>query len=318
MDNNLSLRGFPRKLSFRLLGLALLVLAIWILASDSFYVVGPNEMAGVRRLGTVITDQPVPSGPHLKIPLLDRVDKLSVSINHFQLEDFEVHTVDNQPVTVSLGITYRIPPDAVMRVLYKVGRPGNIDIDSNIRPIIADRAQKVFARRNTISISDERQLIGAEIEASVSEQLRQLFGLEIIDTQISKISYASSFVDSINNAMKAKNDALAAENKVAQFRAEGEQKVVTAKAEAEAQVARAEAAKQSVILAAEGESEAITLKGNAQAEAIRENPRLIDLTIAEHWSGAVPDTVMGGGATVAPFFELKHQPLSKSESAASP
>jgi regulator of protease activity HflC (stomatin/prohibitin superfamily) len=322
---NSNTRGFGGKFGGRnysqivLLGLALL--GAWIVLSGSFYVVGPNEVAGVRRLGTVASATPVMPGPHFKLPLIDKVDLISVSVDHFQLEDFEVHTIDNQPVTVSLGITYRVPTESAFRLLYQVGRPGNTDINSNIRPIIADRAMKVFARRNTINISDERQQIGAEIEQSVSEVLQQLFGLKIIDTQISKISYANSFVDSINNAMKAKNEAVAAENKVAQFSAEGEQKVVTAKAEAEAQVARAEAAKQSSILAAEGESEAIKLKGNAQAEAIkvkgqaiRENPRLIDLTIAENWRGEVPATVMGSGAnTVAPFFQIQRQPEVKGE-----
>jgi regulator of protease activity HflC (stomatin/prohibitin superfamily) len=316
MNNKLTaLPGLPpRWISPRLAYLALLLLAAWIVGSGCYYVVQPNEMAGVRRLGTVVTAQPVPPGLHFKLPLIESVDKLSVSVDHFALDKFTVHTVDNQPVTITLGITYRVPPESVLHLLYQVGRAGNVDIDGNIRPIIADRAMRIFAQRNTINISDERTAIAGEIEKSVSEQLRRLFGLEIIDTQISNIEYASSFVDSINEAMKAKNEAVAAENQVARFKAEGEQKVVTAQAEAEAQVARAEASKKSAILAAEGEAEAIKVKGDAQAqairvkgEAIRDNPRLVDLTIAEHWSGTVPETVMGGGGTVAPFFEIKHQ-----------
>ena len=57
-------------------------------------------------------------------------------------------------------------------------------------------------------------------------------GWKFFDLQIPAIKYSDIFVASVEAAVKAKNDAIAAENTVNRIRYEGEQKVVTAKAEA--------------------------------------------------------------------------------------
>jgi len=119
-------------------------------------------------------------------------------------------------------------------------------------------------------------------------------------------------VASVEAAVKAKNDSIAAENTVNRIRYEGEQKVVTAKAEAEAQVARAQAQKQSKVLEAEGEARGIELRAAAEAqgirvrgEALRDNARVIELTLAQRWTGQPPQTILGNHGAV-PFFNLNN------------
>ena len=94
------------------------------------------------------------------------------------------------------------------------------------------------------------------------------------------------------------------------IRYEGEQKVVTARAEAEAQIARAPAQKQAQILAAEGEARGIELRAAAEAQAIRvrgealkEHERVIELTLAQRWTGQPPQTILGERGAV-PFFNI--------------
>jgi membrane protease subunit HflC len=117
-------------------------------------------------------------------------------------------------------------------------------------------------------------------------------------------------VASVEAAVKAKNDAIAAENTVNRIRYEGEQKVVTARAEAEAQIARAQAQKQAQILAAEGEARSIELRTAAEAlgirvrgQALKDNERVIDLTLSQRWNGQPPQTILGDHAAV-PFFNI--------------
>ncbi len=267
-------------------------------------------MAGVRRLGTVLSEEPFEPGLHLKAPFIDTVDKIQVSIDTFRIENLRVYTVDNQSVQIAVGVTYRIPKDAVLKLLYQVGRSGNLDISHNIQQIIADRALRLFAKRNTVKISEEREQIAADVRVAVSQSVRELFGVEIFDLQIPAIKYSDTFVASVEAAVKAKNDAIAAENTVNRIRYEGEQKVVTARAEAEAQIARAQAQKQSQILAAEGEARGIELRAAAEAqsirvrgEALKENERVIELTIAQRWSGQPPQTILGNAGAV-PFFNI--------------
>ncbi len=221
-----------------------------------------------------------------------------------------VYTVDNQSVQISVGVTYRIPRDAVFKLLYEVGRSGNFDIHRNIEQIIADRTLRLFAKRNTVKISEEREQIAADVRVAVSQSVRELFGVDIFDLQIPAIRYSDTFVASVEAAVKAKNDAIAAENTVNRIRYEGEQKVVTAKAEAEAQIARSTAQKQAAILAAEGDARGIELRAAAEAqgirvrgEALKDNERVIELTLAQRWTGHPPQTILGSGGAV-PFFNI--------------
>ena len=289
--------------------IAVAALAVYF-ATDSYFIVQPTEMAGVRRLGNVHSTEPVPPGLHFKAPFIDSVDKIQVSIDKLQMDDLRVYTIDNQSVRIGIGVTFRIPRDAVLKLLYDVGRSGNVDIRSNIEPIIADRALRLFAKRNTVKISEEREQIAGDVRTSVAQSVRDLFGMEIIDLQIPAIKYSDSFVASVETAVKAKNDAIAAENTVNRIRYEGEQKVVTAKAEAEAAVARAQAQKQSRILEAEGEARGIELRTGAEAqgirvrgEALKDNARVIELTVAQRWTGQPPQTILGDRGAV-PFFNL--------------
>ena len=93
-------------------------------------------------------------------------------------------------------------------------------------------------------------------------------------------------------------------------RYEGEQKVVTAKAEAEAQIARATAQKQAQILAAEGDARGIELRAAAEAQgikvrgaALKDNEKVIELTLAQRWTGHPPQTILGEHSAV-PFFNV--------------
>ncbi|HKM62623.1 MAG TPA: SPFH domain-containing protein [Acidisphaera sp.] len=294
---------------------ALIGLAAVVLVGSSYYVIEPTDLAGVRRFGTVISAVPVEPGLHFKLPLIDAVDRLQVSLSQYSLRNLTVYTVDNQWVRVGISLSYRIPRDAVFRLLYGVGRSGNLDIEANMEPIIADRALRVFARQNTVSISANREEIAGEIRRSVGDSLRQLFGLDVIDLQINSIEYSPAFTQSVEAAVRAKNDAIQAENTVNRVRYEGEQTKVRASAEAAARVsaaegdaqaaiARARGERESAILRAEGEAQARTTVGDAEAKvaqllgaAVAANPALVSYLQARNWNGQLPSTMLGGNAT---------------------
>ncbi len=281
-------------------------LLLWL----SLFIVEPAEMAGVRRFGEVTTREPLGPGIHFKLPLVDQVDRIQVSLDILRVLDMTMYTVDNQWVKISVGMTYRIPQAAVFRLLYQVGRSGNFSVRENVEPIIADRAMRVFARRNTIKISEEREMIANEIRQAVSVRLTELFGLEVIDLQIAKIEYSPTFAASVEAAVKAKNDAVAAENTVNRIRFEAEQVRVRAQGEADAAAIQAEGQKRSAVIRAQGEAEAIQVVGAAQAaslrargEAVAAYPRVVELVTADRWSGILPLTVLGERGAV-PFLNL--------------
>ena len=290
--------------------------------TGSFYTVQPTEMAGVRRLGTVVTQEPVGPGLHMKVPLLDTVDTIQTSLDTFQLTNLTVYTVDNQAVTVGVGLSYRVPESAVLKLLYGVGRSGDVDIVENIRPVLADRVLRVFSTQNTVGISANREQIAGAIRKEVGTALQGIFGIEITDLQLSSITYSPSFQVSVEAAVQAKNDAIRAENTVVKVRYEGEQQKVQADAqaavrvaqangEAQATIAQARSQREAAILRAEGDAQAATLLGDAQAHVVQQvgtavagNPGVVSYETAHRWNGQMPSTLLGGSSGPGPLALL--------------
>ena len=301
---------------------------------ESAYTVQPTEMAGVRRLGTVMTAEPVGPGLHFKLPWMDTVDTIQTSLDTLQMNNLTVYTVDNQAVSVGVGVSFHIPPSAVMHLLYGVGRSGNVDIAENIRPILADRILRVFSTQNTVGISANRQVIADQIRKEVSTALGSIFGLEITDLQLSSITYSPSFQASVEAAVQAKNDSIRAENTVAKVRYEGEQskvqadalasiRIAQANAEAAASVVQARAQRESSILRAEGDAQALALTGDAQAKviqmvgvAVAANPSVVSYEASHRWDGQLPSTMLSGASTPLSMFNI--QPGTRSAATSAP
>jgi regulator of protease activity HflC (stomatin/prohibitin superfamily) len=193
-----------QKLLVVLFGLAILV----ALAASSFVIVEPTEMAGKRRLGQVVVNQPLRPGLHFKLPLIESIDTLQTSLETYKLDKLTVNTVDNQPITLAVGLTYRIPPSAVLKLLYEVGRAGNLDIAENFQRIIADRTAKVFAQQNTTTISENRERLSTALKTLLSADLGRLYGVDVVDFQIAGITYSESFVPRSRRRLRLKTKPL--------------------------------------------------------------------------------------------------------------
>jgi len=228
-----------------------------------------------------------------------------------------VNTIDNQPIAVTVGLTYRIPPQAVLPLLYEVGRAGNFDITENFQRIVADRTAKIFAQQNTTRISENRDQILNSLKSVLSNDLGNLYHIEVVDFQISGIIYSDSFRASVEAAVKAKNEAVAAENTVNRIKYEAQQTVERANGDAAAKLKLAEAERQSAILNAQGKAEAIRLEGESRAAVLRINaeilktsPLVIDLARADRWNGVLPSTLFEG-TNATPLLSLP--PLEAAE-----
>ena len=249
---------------------------------SSWFVVPPANVAFTRWLGgTVMQRQPLGPGLHLKMPFMESVDEIQVSQSMYTLPPMQVYTNDNQSVSITVSVIYVVPPVDAYHLLYDVGRTGNIDIDATVLPVVRNDAQAVFARYNTLTISDKRAQIADAMQAAISGDLQRLFGIQIINVQLTGIQYSNAFTQSVEAAMSAKAAAVRAENEVLQKQYEGQQTVVLAEARAKANVA-----------AAEGEAKAIHLV----SDALRRNPTYVRWYEATRWNGVLPRYVAGKAA----------------------
>lgn len=290
----------------RIYGFLLLLFLVFYVLADSWYSVQPSERANVRRFGVVQYDKPVMPGLHFKLPFIDKVDRVQVSLTTLHIPPFDVTTVDNQKVTLDLNFNYTIPERNVYHIMYEIGRPGTVDIENQILPVARDRAARVFANQNMATVNLNRAEIQAEIEQSISKSVEHLFGIEPHSLQIAGIKPSEAFMASNEAAVKAKNDAIAAENTKRTRQFEADQVVIKAKGEADAMVAGARGRAESVQL--EAEANKIKLRLLGEGEELRLTSEIKPLgsadkyiqyltaRAAQNWNGQQPQVVSGGGS----------------------
>jgi regulator of protease activity HflC (stomatin/prohibitin superfamily) len=233
----------------------------------SWFTVDPNERAGVRTFGTVTTSTPLTSGLHFKLPFFSSVDRIVVSQQKLHIDPFSVNTIDNQPVTLEINIIYRIPDASVFRLMYQTGGVGSADISSQIGAVVRDRAARIIASKNTVTISANREAIQAEITQHVKEATAELFGIDMESLQIPGIGYSQSFMASNDLAVQAKNAAVAEENKKMVIQYQAQQRVIAAEGQAREQVAQAEGAAKVLLARSTAEAQQVEIAAKAAAAA---------------------------------------------------
>lgn len=282
----------------------------YIVLSGSIYVVDPSEMANIRRMGNPVYSQPLGAGPHFKIPFIDTVDIVQVSLTTLHIPPFDVNTVDNQKITLDMNFNFTVPGNRVNHLLYEVGKTGNMDIADSIIPVVKDRAGRVFNRQNTTVISQNREAIQEQVTQSVFKAVSEQFGLQPHSLQIAQIIYSPTFVQSNENAVRAKNDAVAEQNKQVVETAKAQQKVIAAKGLADSAIEAATGSAKSAVIRAEADKTKQILDGEGQAarlkleiSAFNSNPELyiryLQARAQLQWNGQSPQVVGGANSQQA-------------------
>lgn len=286
----------------------------------SWFVVSPSHLAYTVRFGHITTEAPLGPGPHFKWPLIESVDEIKVAKDTLVLQPTQFFTKDVQFVTVQLGITYDVPPEAVHNLLYQTGAAGsNAAIEQNISRIILDRVRSVISKYDiTTAVGPDRENVISQVKGVVSDEMRLVFGLHVIDVQLPQFTPSEIYMHGVENAVMIRNAQLASTLNRDKAKIEAETLQVTATATANAAVESARGARDAAIHAAEataaerrlngeGEAAAIIARGNAEAEAIAAKIkaagggefyiRQLQAQAGLNWKGEVPTMVTGGVST---------------------
>ncbi|OAI41947.1 hypothetical protein AYO41_01365 [Verrucomicrobia bacterium SCGC AG-212-E04] len=312
------------------------ILAILVLSAVTglFFVVAPNERAGVRQFGKVTTREPLQPGLHMKLPFFSDVDRALVSLTNLHIPKFTVTTVDNQLIELDINVSYTVPDSAVFHLLYEVGKSHG-DIRDNVQPVVQDRVSRIFASQNTNAINENRETLQQAVTQSVTTTLKELFQVDVKSLQIASIAFSKAFNDSNANAVLAKNRAVQEENNLKVVGFQAQQKVVEAEGLAKQKIAEATGLARSIELEAQGRAKAVvleaeadkqarTLKGNGEAARLEQESKalggpanyiaFLHARAQMQWKGMYPDqmTILGdktpvllGLPTSAPSSEAK-------------
>ena len=300
---------------FVLIGIAAVI--VFFLAMDSFFVVDQTERANVRRMGTRVYDQPLGPGLHFKLPLLDKADELTVTLTTLHIPPFKVTTVDNQEVTIEENFNYTIDDSAVNYLLYEVGKSGKGGIDDQIIPVAKERTGRIFARQNMANVNANREQVTADVTNTVVGVVTDLFKITPHSFQLASIIPSPQFMTSNEAAVKAKNDAVAEENKKVVESNKAAQMVIIAKGNADRAIEEARGRSESIKLEAEAnylrvvkEAESnlkrLTMEGEGQEKRLAAEIKpfgtpdkyiaYLEAQAKLRWDGKQPQIVSGQGS----------------------
>jgi membrane protease subunit HflC len=298
---------------------------------NAVFTIDQTEFGNVRRFGTVLypKEQPLEPGLHFKLPFIDTVDAVRVTLQTLHVKPFDVLTVDNQRVTIEENFNYTIPKRSVYHLLYEVGKSGNVDIQDQVDAVAKDRTARVLAKQNMVTVNAQREAIQAEIEKDVSKSMDELFQIQTHSLQIAAIKPSDAFMQSIDAATRAKNDAIKAENDLRTKQFEAQQVAAIAKGKADAAIENARGEAEATRLNAEAEKTKLVLTGEGQQKNLEAQikpfgsaDKYIEFMKAQaalKWNGQQPQIVAGGGVgatLVVPMPSLgNYGQLSKTDSA---
>jgi regulator of protease activity HflC (stomatin/prohibitin superfamily) len=265
-----------------------------IFVGGSFYTVDQGERGVILRNGAVVgTAEP---GLGFKLPIFDKVVKISVQNRSQVYSKVNTYSRDQQPADITLSVSYHLPADQVAKIYAEYGGEEGI-VNRLIDRRVYEQVKNVFGQFNAVTAIQERARLNAETEAAIRKSVQ---GPVIIDSvQIENIDFSDAYEQSIENRMLA-------EVEVQKIRQNAERE----KVQAQITVTQANARADAIRAEAQANADAVRLAGNAEADAIRakgaalkDNPLLINLTASEKWNGQLPNSMVPGSAL--PFIGVK-------------
>lgn len=271
----------------RLIGVALLIFCVVIMAASGTYVVHPGYRGIEVTMGKVSAAFK-PEGFGLKAPFITAI--YPISIRQQTAEDkAECYSADLQQINIDLRVLFRIPESSVVKLFQDYyGDP----FESLIAPRIHEALKEVTALQSAEQVVKNREQIKTR-------------ALEIARKKVGPMLVVEDIV--IQNIALTKELEHAIEAKMVQEQEASKSKYFQQRAQIEADTA---------VIKAKGEAESIRIRG----QALKDSPTFIDLQIVDKWDGLTPLVIGGADNFVLPLQDLErmHQQRTNGNSPQTP
>jgi membrane protease subunit HflC len=227
----------------------LILAAVVLLGSASFFVVQESQVALLLRLGKIDASITEP-GLHFKLPMVQNVIRFDKRIQTLDAQPANFFTSEQKFVVVDSYVKWRISD---MAQYYRSTR-GSLDTTSRLLGERINAALRDEFAKRTIQevISGERAEIMQTLARQATEKAADL-GVEIVDVRVKRIDFPEDISDRIYERMRTERQRVASE-----LRAQG--------AEA-AEKIRADADRQRTEIVANAYSDAEKIRGEGDARA---------------------------------------------------
>ena len=282
------------KITAKLLTAPVILIIVTLLLFVSAYTIDEGQRGVILRNGALSGE--AGPGMHFKIPLIDAVEKISTRTKSRTYNKVLAYSRDQQPASLELSVTYRLPVDKVADIYTQFGGETGL-VNRVLDRRVLDEVKNVFGQFNAVTAIQER----ARLVTDMTDALRAAVDapITILSLQLENIDFSDIYEQSIEQRMLVEVEVQKVRQNAVREEETAKITVTKAKADAEAQLALARATAESARLLGEAEASAIRAKGSA----LRDNPALVALISAERWDGKLPQTMVPGGAL--PFVNIK-------------
>lgn len=218
-----------------IIGIVILLLIILFAAS---YIKCPPDMvymiSGLKRKPRIIIGKAT-----LRIPFLERVDKLTLELIQIDVKAHNVPTSDFINVDVDAVANVRIPNnEELIQVAARHFLNQNAEyIAKNVQQVLEGNMREIIGQLNLVSLVNDKQLFSQKIQENATDDIRNI-GLEIVNLNVQSCTDDNEAIEnlSIDNLVKIQKEA-----RIAKANAEKEIKIAEAQADEEGAKVRAEA-----------------------------------------------------------------------------
>ncbi len=260
----------------------------------SWYTIDQGDRGVLLRNGALVgVAEP---GLGFKVPMIDDVVTISTRSKAKVYDAIQTYSRDQQPATVALSVSYRLPSDQVATIYSNYGGEEGV-VNRLIDRKVYEQFKNVFGQFNAVTAIQERARLNAETQSAIQ---KAIVGPVIIESiQIENIDFSDAYEQSIEARMLAEVEVQKLNQNAEREKVQA--KITVTQANARADAVRAEAEASSAAIRLKGDAEADAIK--AKSAALQTNPSLIALTAAEKWDGKLPTTMVPGASV--PFIGVK-------------
>lgn len=271
----------------------LIILVLFVgcnLMFGSWYTVEQGERGIVTRNGALLyIAEP---GLHFKFPFIDGVREISVRNEKKEYDKLAGYSKDLQTAELRVSVNYKVDPTKVGFVFKEYGVDSYVD--KALDPQVYKSVKEIFGRYTAAEVVSKREQLNSEIQAAINIMMQNT-GLIVETVQLENVDFSDTYEAAIEAAAQAEADVKKVRQQLERDKIEAEKNAALAKGKADAEVERARGMK----AVADAEAYAIQKRG----DALRENPKLVEMTLAEKWNGVLPTSMVPGQSV--PFLNVK-------------
>lgn len=200
-----------------------------------------------------VKDETLGQGWHLVSPTI-KVKEFTISNEQLVLtkdsregseedESFKVATSDDASISIDFQMSYRFIPEKLIETYKKFkGMDGNDIVQNRVRTVLKSKVSEITTNYSLMDIySGNRKQINDELTDYLNKELRDFYGIEVIDASIINSHPDENLKKTIEARVQAQQSKAQAKAEQDAIKVKAETELIEAKKEAEIKVTEAEA-----------------------------------------------------------------------------